>query len=177
MRALTVRQPWAQLLVTGTKWIETRSRRAPASAIGQRIAITASATRPGHLYVGDRFVANDRMWTLGKVRTSVGDLLPFGAVVGSGVLTASVPIIAAGDYPPRSGGWAVTDGERLWLRETPGASDVSGQLPFGTFEPGRWAYLFADIVPLAQPIPCKGRLGFWTLPDDIAERVEASCRT
>ena len=42
---LSVWQPWASLLATGTKTIETRTEPAPAALVGQRIAIHASSTR------------------------------------------------------------------------------------------------------------------------------------
>ena len=41
MRALTLHQPWAQLMVWGLKNIETRSWAAPSNLIGQQMAIRA----------------------------------------------------------------------------------------------------------------------------------------
>jgi len=46
VKALTVRQPWASLIVLGIKTIETRSWKLPAAMVGQRIAIHAGAARP-----------------------------------------------------------------------------------------------------------------------------------
>jgi len=43
---LSVRQPWASLIVLGVKGIENRSWAAPPALIGQRIAIHASANPP-----------------------------------------------------------------------------------------------------------------------------------
>jgi activating signal cointegrator 1 len=39
--------------------------------------------------------------------------------------------------------------------------DVSDQRPYGIYEPGRYAWLLADIKPLAEPIPARGRQGLW----------------
>lgn len=41
MRALTIKRPWAQAIVYGSKRIENRSRRAPAKFVGERVAIHA----------------------------------------------------------------------------------------------------------------------------------------
>ncbi len=41
MRALTIRQPWADAIVHGTKRTENRTWPAPASAVGSRILIHA----------------------------------------------------------------------------------------------------------------------------------------
>lgn len=43
MKALTLWQPWAAAIAHGTKRVENRGWRPPASIIGQRIAIHASA--------------------------------------------------------------------------------------------------------------------------------------
>src|ERR1041384_7633830 len=34
-------------------------------------------------------------------------------------------------------------------------------------------YMLRDVPALATPVPCKGALGFWTLPDDIERAVTA----
>ena len=46
MRALTLDQPWVQLMAWGLKNIETRSWPAPRILIGQRIAIHAGKRKP-----------------------------------------------------------------------------------------------------------------------------------
>jgi hypothetical protein len=43
--ALTVRQPWAALIVSGAKTVENRTWRAPERIIGERIAVHAAETR------------------------------------------------------------------------------------------------------------------------------------
>ena len=49
--------------------------------------------------------------------------------------------------------------------------DLSHQLPFGFWEPGRWAIQFADAGILDEPIPCRGRQGVWRIPADVSERI------
>lgn len=46
-------------------------------------------------------------------------------------------------------------------------TDVSGQAPYGHFEPGRFAWLLEDVVPLVKPLPWKGAQGLRDLPDGV----------
>lgn len=34
--------------------------------------------------------------------------------------------------------------------------------------------VLADIRPLAEPVPCKGSLGVWTVPDEVASQILAA---
>ena len=40
------------------------------------------------------------------------------------------------------------------------SDDLTGQLPFGDFTPGWYAWLLTDITP-CDPVPAKGRRGLW----------------
>ncbi len=42
--------------------------------------------------------------------------------------------------------------------------------PWGFASGFHW--VLADVMPLADRVPCKGALGLWTLPDDVAAKVE-----
>jgi hypothetical protein len=37
---------------------------------------------------------------------------------------------------------------------------------------GPVCFLLSDIVRVDPPIPCKGKLGLWTVPDDIVGELE-----
>jgi hypothetical protein len=37
--------------------------------------------------------------------------------------------------------------------------------------PDQFGWIVHDAKPLPEPIPCKGMLGFWRIPDDVAARV------
>jgi activating signal cointegrator 1 len=41
---------------------------------------------------------------------------------------------------------------------------------YGDYSPGRWGWLLEDIIPLELPIPCKGALGLWEVPEGIVFR-------
>ena len=82
------------------------------------------------------------------------DCLPFGAIVARCELVDCVPsekIMAAfGAYGPED----QTGGRVLWPL-------TDQELAFGNYAPGRYAWLLADVEPMATPIPAKGALGLW----------------
>ena len=45
MKALTISQPFASMIISGIKWVENRTWSAPSSVVGQRIAIHAGKGR------------------------------------------------------------------------------------------------------------------------------------
>lgn len=180
MKALTLRQPWASLIVHGVKTIETRSWKAPDALIGERIAIHAARHMPADMacweagaYALARRWAPDHQWVLYRHAIDVdGIVLPEGAVVATATLAACVPIVSdgqghatyltecdyEGDLPHQQGGlWII--GVNALTHGTP--TRVEDQRPFGDFTPGRWAWLLADVDALEVPIPAKGRLGLW----------------
>lgn len=76
IKALSVRQPWGSLIIHGPKRIENRQWAAPRWAIGERIAIHASAGAPSELPDSIR-----RLRGLPSL-----DGLPRGAIIGSALL-------------------------------------------------------------------------------------------
>jgi hypothetical protein len=52
------------------------------------------------------------------------------------------------------------------------AHQISQQeLAFGNFEPGRFGWFLHDARLIIDPIRCKGALGLWTVPEDVAEQI------
>jgi activating signal cointegrator 1 len=49
-------------------------------------------------------------------------------------------------------------------------SDI--ELLYGDYSPYRWGWLLEDIRILPEPIPCKGALGLWNVPEDVAIKIE-----
>lgn len=149
MRAITVRQPWAWAIIHGGKDVENRTRniagayRGPvaihvALSIGDAAAWTAPNVQAA-LLAHD--VETDWPLTLGRI-IGVVDLVD----VHSGL-----------------------NSERARLRAV--RSCYQPGKPWGPCSP--WAMpdhhhlVLANPRPLAEPIPYKGRLGLWTLPDDV----------
>lgn len=165
MKALTIRQPWASLIALGVKHIETRSWRAPQSLIGQTIAIHAGAHRPPEGEHGRYAVRT--LGAVGMYDTTNGHTwapLPLGVVVATATLAACVPMVAsANDVGNEDPCLEVSD--ELWLWKAGEAdeyadTDVTDQLPYGDFRPGRWAWMLTDAQP-CEPIPAKGKQGLW----------------
>lgn len=150
MRALTIRQPWASLIATGVKRYETRSR--PTRVRG-RIAIHAGLALPFRRGI-TRCMAPDvtvfHFWRDGLwIETGAGlqremRRLPLGAVVATAELVDCV------------------------RTEDTGTPTLERRL--GDWTPGRWAWELADVRPLAEPVPARGKQGWWdwTPPGDGA---------
>lgn len=192
MKAIVVRQPWATLIALGVKSIETRPgppngpmrpegvRGLPGCSLerGERIAIVAGAQKDDVGKTGWApwaplmDIANH-----GMIRPDLRPLA-FGAVVCTVTVEDAVPVY---ETPTGFREAAMTwvwraSSDRAYLRtraySAGGITErpISGELPLGDFTPGRWGWLLGG-VQQTDPIPCKGRQGVFTLPDDIAERL------
>lgn len=141
MKAITIHQPWAQLIALGIKKIETRSWRTHYQG---PIAIHASQ----RLDFLDVFIA-----TVSSQRTVVKKLkeagfdslcdLPFGCVIGVGYLDRVDPAHEI-DLAPK---------------------ELERQL--GLFCEGRFAWRFSQTRLLETPIPACGHQGLWNLPEEL----------
>ena len=111
-RALTVKQPWATLLVAGVKDVENRSW---------------STNHRGPLWIH-----------AGKGRDAPppGVTLDESLDYPTGVLLGTVDLVDI-----------IQDSTSQWG------------------EPGSYHWVVQPMVALARPIPMRGRLGLWTLPD------------
>lgn len=179
MIATTLPQPHAALVAMGVQTILTCSWPAPASAIGSRIAIHASARRPtpqrGPMFVGDFHVGQGGTWLHGPgdgvLVASVDVRMAFGAVIGSAVLAACLPIETPDSEVARAERmvWTSGAGDLKIARYEPGSEpdghpwvdevDVSDQLPYGDFAPGRWAWVLTDAAPCEDRCPaCWGTI-------------------
>lgn len=167
MKAITVKQPWASLIVEGIKDIENRTWKCPEKYIGQRVLIHAAATPWGNL-------KNDSCFSHILTREQYSELLkiglenfgnskdqicwmdkyPFGAILGS------VEIVDCVINHPSI--WA----ERSYFNIT------SNPLPFNEEdEPDYIIYnwVLANPIKFDKPIPCKGKLSFWEFEGEIPE--------
>ena len=140
MRAITIRQPWASLLVLGYKVFETRSWKTSyqgpiaihAGLMPVRRTLGALAAQGKE---GREIVA--LMERLLEGRGGV-DHIPTGAIIGTARLERCN---------------AVT------------AEFVAGlsmqEFNLGDFTPGRYAWEFSDMSQIIRPIPAAGRQGLW----------------
>ena len=166
MKGFSVMQPWAGLLARGEKRIETRSW-----CTGWRglVAIHASKRFPrrlremcdyGGVFYQDLapYFARDLYHVetgepFGRgVPATISDLLPLGAIVAVGYLAEIITTeraLAACPVP--------VIGARLSEKE----------LRMGDYGPGRFAWVFREMVRLPEPIPCRGALGLWHLGKEL----------
>lgn len=161
MKALTLTQPWASLVAIGAKRIETRSWR---TAYRGALAIHAAKGFPKDAQINlETFVFygafrpdNAAMLQREGVRLvpnacarEVAGNLPLGAVIATCRLITCIPTRELQENS------IIDDHERA----------------FGNYEPGRWAWLLADVKP-CEPIPAKGALSLWDW-ESLTQRVPA----
>jgi hypothetical protein len=135
MKAISLLQPWATLVVMGVKKIETRSWSTPYRG---RILIHASLGKAGSIFT-DHPTFTKYIPDFKK--------LPLGAIIGEATLTA---ILRVEDF-------ALPDTEmnRMTLEEK----------AFGDYSPGRYGWLLEDAMAYDTPIVARGHLRMWEFAD------------
>lgn len=140
MQAISLTQPWAQLVVLGAKRAETRSW--PTTYRGE-IAIHASKGFPGYAKTLCKKLAFKRALDKYNYTSST---LPLGTIVGIVEITGCYRTEEAGSM---------------------GIYDHSPEDQFGDFSPGRYFWTLANPRMFATPKSCKGALKIWTVPETI----------
>lgn len=131
MKALSMLQPWATLVVTGLIRIETRSW--PTRHRGP-LLIHASLGTTGRQITEHPLIK--------KYINDFNDLA-FGAIIGQ---VTVIDVLPAKDYAKsESGKRFLTKLEKM----------------MGDYGADRWAWILRDAVPYQEPIPAKGMLGLW----------------
>jgi hypothetical protein len=147
MKALSLHQPWASLVVDGHKRIETRSWSTPYRG---PLAIHASKamTQDG--------------WDLTAELAAGGiafDATERGAIIGMVDLVDVVRVMPPrGDGPHR--GWH-HDSHRTGIPIGMRWDLTEFEQSVGDFTPGRFAWLLMSAVRHPKPIPAVGHLGLW----------------
>lgn len=158
MKAISLWQPWASLVVCGAKKIETRSW--PTKVRGT-VAIHA-AKRPFNTssYL-DRELhpfAN----ALGLPDIYSFNKLPLGCILGTVEIIEVYPIVSQTNIDGRPL-------EAAFYDDDVRVSVTGNELLFGGYTPGRYAWILDNPVMFDKPIPAIGRQGFWNweVPDEI----------
>lgn len=172
LKALTLTQPWATLVAAGEKRIETRSWSTPYRGL---IAIHAAKSFPSwakdtcseHPFY-ELLVKHRCLWPFGDETLTYKAAehyaaLPLGSIVA---IARLVDVVSTGNtrHDSRRGCPAFCISQGTW-----GLNPQ--EYAFGDFTPGRFAWLLADVRPLPEPLPCKGALGLWTVPNDIVLQI------
>lgn len=151
MKALSIRQPWTAMIAHGQKRIENRSRRTHYRG---PIALHASGKDRWDAagQSSDVVYAQWRRLGWAGVPNRDSEHIDYGSVLAVADLVSchehgdpTFPCDAAGAVRPCS----------PWAAE------------------GQWHWEVANVRPLAEPVPCKGALGLWTLPGDVEAAVAA----
>lgn len=186
MRAASLDRPYSGLVAEGFKWIDTRGKPYPwRSAIGETIAIHATKKPPvvrGDIGEFQVWHESGAVWWLdareGDVNSDRYWALVSSAIVATAHVDAVIPMLECTrrneetEHICRSAGSGLLHHMPLSIAgET--ETDVSDQLPYGDFEPGRWAILLSDVEKLDNPVPCPGRQTLWTVPPATAGLVLA----
>lgn len=152
MKALSVRQPWAFAIARMEKRFENRDWRTVDSALPKTLAIHASKGMTRNEYDDFMCFIHDNF--------AEKSLFVGGAVSQTGV---SLHTLGFPNFKNMVRGAVIAVARPLrWVDESKSKWFV-----------GKYAIEFADdVIALPQPVPCVGRLGFFELPDDIAQEVE-----
>jgi hypothetical protein len=167
LRALTLTQPWCGLVASGIKLIENRPREVIGKAmIGQRIALHASRVIDKAVWA--------RIAELGPelVTATHGGALPdppfpwteLASVTSAIIGTAVVAKVYAGSWDE-----ATIAEHRDVLAET--IAGITGRRDQLRWFFGPVAYVLRDVRALAVPVSCKGALGLWRVPAELAAQV------
>lgn len=154
MKAITVWNPWAYLLAILAKLYETRSW---ATNYRGQIAIHAAAMSPHNALAGVGFDVIEAMrLALDMERQST----LYGTVCQMEDLPRS-SIIATADLIGCHKIGTVMGEAVIWRTDTEFEVISDREFLLGNFTPGRFAWEFANMQLLAEPIPTKGRQGLW----------------
>jgi activating signal cointegrator 1 len=151
MKAISLWQPWASLIATGAKTIETRSW---STRYRGPIAIHAAKRRNI-----DELIHHLSMWTFqGGLAPLVGKPLDLTGRSWPGVKHGHLPF-----------GAIVAVAELYEVHRTDDLSlgIIDTDRPFGDFRLGRFAWMLRNVQALEEPIPWRGSQGFFEVPDDV----------
>jgi hypothetical protein len=166
MRALTVQQPFAWAIAYGGKDVENRMRRITYRRL---LAIHAGLGMhgghfPTHTPAGretarvlDALGGRGNCWEVRQQVPGVSHPKHPGLALGAVIALAEV---TGCHHAADCGGEDWQDGRRLpWRGCSPWAM------------PGQWHITLASVRPLREPVPCRGALGLWRLPEDVEKAV------
>jgi hypothetical protein len=154
VKAIPLWQPYASLIAIGAKRVETRHWPAPATIVGQRVAIHACKTPQAlDMLRQEPFArAIDNAAVAGTL-AQIGGALPLGYILATAVLARSTQITAL-------------DANTLRERKP-------DEYAFGDYTPGRYAWVLDDVRPLARIVPWVGTQGIFEVPDELVGELPA----
>lgn len=164
MKTISLWGLWAYLISIGAKGIETRSWK--TNYRGPILIHSTLQITPEEIASMPIPVIHDVVWpALGfpsrPMPASCSVVIPRGVIVASALLAHVLPIIAVRESPyeihatpaviavgPARGGRP-----RLWHVVGDTAADITDQVPYGDFTPGRFAWMLTDVKPTTERCP------------------------
>jgi len=152
MKALSLIQPYATLIMLGYKQYETRSwdtkHRGP-------LAIHASVGKPA--WAREVAATCPEISAILKRHGLTFDTLPRGVVLGACDVKETLLIMHGA--PRDKEGWL----DPSLISATEEAC--------GDYTPGRYAWRLTQVMATGIPIPCKGALSLWQVPDEVYNQL------
>jgi activating signal cointegrator 1 len=149
MKAITIRAPYAQLIMLGLKHFETRKTNILKGCVGERIAIHCGLDMREFDDLRDGLFAMPKSDTsmlieaaLSKSRLTLNNYEYYDNMAGHVIATAEV-------------GWSIVVDQRLIDDLTPLERAV------GYWNIGYHAYRFDNVQILDNPVPARGKQGRW----------------
>jgi hypothetical protein len=144
MKALTIWQPWASLIIAGAKPVEWRGWACPRWIVGQRIAIHAGtrAAKPAEIADIIERIDDDETSLISEIARPLLTAVhtrswPLSSVLGTAIIGRPIPVIE-------------------WLREH--APDF---LDSDRIDHSKFAWPLTGIERFEPVIPARGAQGFW----------------
>lgn len=180
---LSIDQPYATLIMLGVKRFETRPsppngdmrpagvRGLPGATLnrGDRLYIASTLRKADVAKVG---MAPYRPLLAPGSEVVLAAPLVFGSILGLVTVTDAYPIESIDPDGPWPSEASLSCGQVVytWRHQLtftdrfvapPDDTDITDQLPFGDWTPGRWAWALTDPEPLPEPIRVTGKQGVW----------------
>ena len=170
LKALTINEPWASLIVSGEKTIETRPY---ATSFRGKIAIHAAKSsrfvdRPQDFNAIPAFLKLIHYQIKrGKIQSEfMADSLDLGCIIATADLVDCRKIIGTRDEPVTLAATRETimvANSKIILEGNPYNMEIDGtrEYDLGDYTPGHYAWIFKNIHRIIQPIPVKGHPQLW----------------
>lgn len=155
MRALTIHQPYAELILRGLKRVENRTW---ATKLREPILIHAGQSRS--------WLDLNEKGTVDIHGIAVAEMT-FSAILGVATI---VDCVKVDRYVSDRVGGKVPVFRKADLKLYPWLDDHE-------HAQGPYCFILADVVRFAEPIPCGGKQGFWTYRGELPPEVNQHAPT
>ena len=152
MKAITIMQPYASLVASGAKQIETRcwstNYRGPiAIHAGKKWTADQQELIKRDPFLSALFSGNKKMSIKKRYQ-----LLPFGAVIAIAELVDCVRMVEQTTQ--------IVTGKVIESKLENGQIILGNELVFGNYETGYYAWILENVRPI-DPVPAKGQQRIW----------------